>query len=236
MADSAPAILQVEVKSAARLEPARSVGVAPGMARLYVEARPVAALTGVGPGVPLVRYLVDVPLDARGKVANLKKQMALIFVRPTATEGELQLLAPDAQWAWSPELDARVRGVLAELARPGAPGRITGVSVALYQPGNLAGEGETQFFLNTASGVPASITVRHAPGAAPTWNASFSEVVDASGKPPAHDSLPWYRLACSLPARLPAKANVGENQPERDQAIADYAMVLRDLGPCAHGG
>ncbi|WP_201742538.1 hypothetical protein [Novosphingobium ovatum] len=236
MAESAPLILIAEIKSLRAVDQGVP-GAQPGMALSYVTAIPREALRGITPGTALVEYLAYVPLDARGRLPNLRKQAVVLFARPVpgAITGEIarvQLMTPGAQWLWSAELDKRLRGVLSDLGTPGAPATVTGVSEAIYQPGTLAGEGETQLFLSTAGGAPASITVRHRPGAAPAWSVSFSEVVDMDGKPPAKDTLAWYRLACSLPERLPDAAQVSPDGDARLQAMRDYLLVRADLGPC----
>jgi hypothetical protein len=110
--------------------------------------------------------------------------------------------------------------------------RLTGVTQALYEPGNLVGEGETQLFLSTGTGQPATITVQHRPNRPTNWSVSFSEVVNAQGRPPAPETLAWFRLACGLPRALPVGVNVSDNNEDRIQAALDYANVLRDLGPC----
>ena len=46
----------------------------------------------------------------------------------------------------------------------------------------------------------------------------------ASGAP-ARDSLAWYRLACFLPAGLPASANIAEGQAERVAAARDELLA-----------
>jgi hypothetical protein len=122
--------------------------------------------------------------------------------------------------------------VLSELLAPDAPRRVAKVQEAIYVPGNLAGEGETQMFLATSDGEPASITVTHKAGEPRRWSVSFSEVVEASGTPPAHGTLAWYRLACFLPATLAPSANVSASAEDKAQAGADYAFVLAELGPC----
>ncbi len=233
LAESSPLILRAQVRDVIRVEPARSGNVAPGAARIYVEAHGDATLAGQMPVAPTLRYLADVRLDARGKVPPLKKQEVLIFARPSAAGGgELQLVGPDTQWIWDAVTEQRIRDILAEIAAPTAPPHITGISMALYQPGTLAGEGETQIFLGTRSGAPASIIVEHKAGQSARWGVSFTEVVNAAGGAPAHDTLAWYRLACALPDMLPAAADVGEKQDAKDQAVADYLLVRRDLGPC----
>ena len=219
--ERAPLVLGVEVRKVAQVEPERAKNVATGWARVYVEARPLIALQGRMPPVDTLSYLADVRRDARGKVPALTKRDMLLLARPVPGHLEVvQLVAPDAQLPWDRlagdggGLEARVRAILAALQAPDAPTRITGVREASYVPGALVGEGETQIFLTTTDNSPAAISVVHrpvdpagqpadTPGApAVSWSVSFSEVVDASGRPPAHDTLAWYRLACFLPGRL----------------------------------
>jgi hypothetical protein len=61
---------------------------------------------------------------------------------------------------------------------------------------------------------------------------SWSEIVDQSARPPEKNTLEWYRLACSLPATLPASAVLSSDPRVRTEAERDYALVMRDLGPC----
>ncbi|WP_343061193.1 hypothetical protein [Novosphingobium flavum] len=233
LSDNAPTILRAQVRSVAVVEPARAPGVRPGWARLYVEARTVALLTGAPLTGDSLRYQADVPLDPKGKVPRLIKREVILFARTVpARPGELQLVAPDAQVLWSPEGEARLRGVLDELLGAGAPGRLRGVQEAIFVPGNLVGEGETQMFLAMANGEPASISVVHAPNQPRRWSVSFSEVVDSTGAPPRADTLAWYRLACFLPRRLDPAVNVSATGEDKAQAGADYAWVLEQLGPC----
>ena len=238
-------IVRAVVRKEAPVEPERSPGLRPGFVRLYLEAAPVGALVGQLPPVAVVHYLADVPLAADGQPPKLKRQEVLLFAHaptgdaanpppgaPPAKAMDIQLVAPDAQLAWEPAVEARTAAIFQELIAPGAPPAVSGVREAIYVPGTLAGEGETQIFLAMAGGTPASISVEHAPGKPAAWSASFSEVVDPSGRPPAPDTLAWYRLACGLPPALPDGANVSEGDASRAQAAADYAAVLAGLGPC----
>jgi len=233
LADSAPLVIHARVAKMLRVEDERAPGLKPGMARFYVQASTVALLAGrTGLGESLA-YLVDLPLDARGKAPNLKKQDVLLFARPVAGRaGELQLVSPGAQARWSEALDVRIRGVLQALVSPDAPAKVTGVREMLYVPGTLAGQGETQIFLTTQDGSAASLTVRHQPGAPAAWGASFSELVADVNRPPRPETLEWYRLACFLPNVPPPGANVSEGFAARQQAEADYRMVLGELGVC----
>ena len=231
LADAAPLVVRVSPRKIARLEPARAPGLKPGRARLYIEAKTEALVAGQASLGEVLRYLVDVPLDAKGKPANLKKKSVVLFAR-LGRPGELQLVSPDAQLIWDPVLDVRLRGILGELLAPGAPQRITGVREAIHVGGNLAGEGETQIFLATANDEPAAITVNRSPGQPPRWSVSFSEVLEQSGKVPPRDTLAWYRLACFLAPELPVGATESGSAADRAMAADDYRYVLRQLGPC----
>lgn len=232
LATAAPLVARVQVRDAARLNPAQAVGVRPGMARVFIKARTRALLSGEPVGESL-RYLVDVPLDAKGKLPKLEKREALVFARPVSGRpGELQLVTPDAQIPWTPETEGSVRAILGELLAPGAPPAIAGVREALHVPGNLLGEGETQIFLSTRSGDPVSISVLRRPNLAPAWGVAFGEIVDQAARPPARETLAWYRLACFLPPALPAAAILSGQGEARLRAAEDYRFVRTELGAC----
>ena len=232
LADSAALVIRASPRKVVQVEPERAHGLRPGWGRFYVEAKTEALLAGSAPLGEALRYLVDLPLDAKGKAPKFKKKSVVLFARLVpGRPGELQLVAPDAQLLWDPALEGRIAGVLRELFAPGAPQRISGVREAVHVAGNLAGEGETQIFLTSSNGEPAAITVSRRPGSAPRWGVSFSELV-ALDTVPARDSLGWYRLACFLPGGLLAGANVSDSIADRSAAARDYAFVLGQLGPC----
>jgi hypothetical protein len=233
LADGAPLVIKAQVRKLAPVDPLRARGVRSGWGRFYIEAKTEALVAGTVPIGEALRYLVDLPLDPKGNPPKLKKQSVVLFARTVAGRpGELQLVAPDAQLRWDAALDAKLRSVLGELLAPGAPGKVLGVREAIYVPGNLAGESETQLFLAMANGEPAALTVSRHPGQPPRWSVSFSEVVGAGGKAPAHETLAWYRLACFLPPLLPAGANVSDDPVDRAAAGQDYRFVMTELGTC----
>ena len=233
MSDSAHLVLRAQVLKLVRVKDQRAPGLRPGYGRFYVKARTRTLLTGNVPLGESLQYLVDLPLDERGKPPKLKKQDVLLFARAVpGRPGELQLISPDAQLIWDEMTEARLRSILTELVSDDAPARITGVREIIYVPGNLAGAGETQIFLSTADNSAASITVRHTSGMPPRWGVSFSELMADVGNPPARDTLAWYRLACFLPDAPPSRANHSETASARAQAAADYRMVLGELGAC----
>lgn len=233
LADSAPLVVRARLRKLVRVEDARMRPASPGTARFYVQGETRTLITGGSPIGQAFAYLVDLPVDAKGRPIARKKDEVILFARPVAGRpGELQLVRPGAQIAWSQATEARLRTIITALLATDAPARITGVREIIHVPGTLAGEGETQIFLNTAGNSAASITVRRQPGRPPQWGASFSELVAELGSPPARETLEWYRLACALPANPPAEANMSEGATARAQAEADYRFVLEALGRC----
>jgi hypothetical protein len=77
-----------------------------------------------------------------------------------------------------------------------------------------------------------TIAVRHMPGQPETWGVSLSELTGGDLHPPSKDTLEWYNLACFLPVSPPQSAYVSGTFPSKQQAYADYRMVLAALGPC----
>lgn len=232
LALSSPVVARATIVKQIRLKPEQSPGVSPGFVRLYIEAQTVALLVGPELGESL-RFLADVPLDAKGKLPKLVKTQVLLFGNVVAGKpGELQLTASDTMFAWNGDLDGRMRAILTALVSPDAPPRITGLREALHVRGNLAGEGETQFFFSTDSGKPVSISVVRRPGEPSRWGVSFSEIVDQAAEPPAPDTLAWYRLACSMPPSVPDRAAISASAADKRIADEDYALVIAQLGPC----
>lgn len=232
LALAAPVIADARVRSATRLKGADAAGVPAGSARLYVEADVTALIRGAGGLPPRVGYVLDVRVDARGKPPSLKKARVLLFARPATVAGQLQLVAPDAQLAWSPNADARVRAIAGEALGAAAPPRITGVGNAFHVAGALPGEGETQVFLQTADSRPVSLSVLRRPGERPRWAVALSEIVDEAAAPPARDTLLWYRLACTLPPTLPERSTAGIAPDDAAKAGEDYRFVVAQLGAC----
>ncbi len=234
LSDAADLVIRAQIRRQTTLKPERAPGLASGFARLYIEAGTVAVIAGrTGAGASLT-YLVDVPLDAKGKVPKLKKREFLLFADQVAGRaGEVQLVAPGAHLAYTPLLEARLRPILTELYAADGPPRITGVSDALAVAGTLTGESETQIFLATDNGSPVSLTILRRPGQRVQWGVSWGEIIDSAARPPAPDTLRWYRLACSLPPQLPSNANLAREPKARRLAASDYAYVVSQLGPCA---
>ena len=230
---AAPSVIDATIRSAERLKPAESIGLAPGFARFDVTADVRAQIRGGESLPPRINYLVDLPLDARGKPPRLKGLRVLLFAATVpARPGQVQLIGKRGQQAWTPAFDARLREIARALVAPDAPPEITGIGNAFHVPGSLPGEGETQIFLTTKDGRPVSLSVIRHPGETPRWAVALSEIVDEAAAPPARDTLLWYRLACFLPARLPDAAVKAMGAEDAAGARTDYQFVLQQLGRC----
>ncbi len=234
LALAAPVVADAAIRDAVRISGAEAVGLQPGLARYYVTADVTALIRGPA-GLPArLSWLVDLPLDPRGKaVAPRKKSRVLVFARPLpARPAMLQLIALDAQRAWTPDSDQTVRAVLTEAMGSTPPPVVTGVGKVFFVPGALPGEGETQIFLLTANNRPVSLSVVTDAAGQKRWTVALNEVVDAASPPPPRDTLLWYRLACSLPATLPPGSVVADDAGNMARARDDYGHVIRELGRC----
>jgi hypothetical protein len=233
LSEAAKVIAVVTVKNQVAVPAERAPGLQPGRARLYLETQTQRVLKSPSALGESVRYLADVPLNAKGKPPKLRKQTFLVFADPVpGRAAELQLVAPDAQLPADPALEERVRTVIGQLVARDAPPRVTGVHDVISVAGNLAGESETQMFVDTVTGAPASLTVVRRPNMEPSWGVSWSEIVDQAARPPERGTIAWYRLACSLPRSLPASAFLQADSAGRNRAEADYRFILDQLGPC----
>jgi hypothetical protein len=235
LATGAPVVAHVRVRGAERLDAELAPNVPAGHRRFLVEADVVALIRGAGGIDGRVTYLVDLPDDSRGRSAQLRRRSEWLAIarRVPNRPAELQLAAPDAQIPYTPETAQRLRDILRDASAPNAPARITGIGRAFHVPGNLPGESETQFFLQTANERPISLSVLRRPGEQPRWAVALSEMVDEAAAPPAPDTLLWYRLACTLPQRLPGDVLRDSGADEARAIQADYRLVIEGLGPCA---
>lgn len=229
-------VLDATIRSAARIPPAEATGLAAGHVRFYVAADVGALIRATGPLPARVGYLVDVPFDPRGRAPNLKRQRVIAFARAVAGRpDQVQLLTPDAQFAWTPALDQRVRGVVRDVLAADAPPAVTGIGNAFHVPGTLPGEGETQIFLKTSDGNPVSLLILRRPGEAKRWALSLGDIIDEAGGAPQRDTLAWYRLACGLPEALPETSMQAQDDENSAIAREDYDFVRQQLGRCDDG-
>ena len=228
-----PLIVDATIKSAAKIAPEQSVGVPANMQRMLVEADVLALIRGQGGVTPRVKFLLDLPKDARGKVPKLKKQRLFLLGSTVAGRpGEIRLSRPNALIQWSAANDVLVRAITQEAVQIDAPQRITGIASAFYSAGTVLGEGETQVFLKTEKDQPMSLSVLSRPGQDKRWAISTAEVIDESATAPLRHTLLWYRLACGLPRDLNAELVEAAESDNAARAQADYKFVINALGPC----
>ena len=231
----APVVAHLRIRGADRLSEREASTVRPGFTRFEIDAEVVALIRGTA-GLPArVRYLVDLPNDSRGRPPRISRRSEiLVFATRVATRpDELRLVTADAQIPWSVSSAELLRGIVREASAADPAPRITGIGRAFSVPGNLPGERETQFFLLTADQRPISLSVLRRPGERVRWSVALGEIVDEGAEPPQPNTLLWYRLACTLPSRLPADS-LSEATPEERPAIeADYRVIREGLGPCA---
>lgn len=229
----APLVVDATISSTTRIKGAEAADVPPGFVRYYVEADVAALIRGPGAVPPRLGYVLDAPLGPGGRQPRYKKSRVLLFARPVGgSASQVQLVGPQAQRAWSPELDALTRRIAGEVLAADAPPVVTGVGNAFHVPGSLPGEGETQVFLTTQDNRPVSLNILRRPGEQPRWAVALSEIVDDAAGPPQRDTLLWYRLACSMPRQLPARSTQALEPADAAVAQEDYRFVLEQLGPC----
>ena len=235
LASAADVVMRVAVEDQATVKAERAPGLQQGMARLYLETATEAVLGAPRQVRESNAFLVDMPLTSRGKAPKLKDMRYLIFADfVDSRPGELQLVRPGAMMVADAELEQRAATVLQQLADARGIGPLpTGIRDVISIQGNLAGESETQMFVETGTGTPVSLSVIRRPGMAPEWGVSWSEIVDQSASSPQVDTLDWYRLACFLPRELDRGAFLQDDPASRSRAMEDYDFVLNSLGTCA---
>jgi hypothetical protein len=229
----APLIVDMTVRNVQKLSAEQSVGIPTSLERVLVEADVMALIRGEGGITPRIRFLLDVPKNAKGKIPKLQKQRMYLFGRQvTGRPGEVQLARPNALALYSTTNDALVRAITKEAVQANAPRRITSVSGAFHSAGTVLGEGETQIFLKTDNDQPLSLTILSRPSQQKKWAVSTAEIIDASATAPQRFTLLWYRLACDLPRSLLSDRVEGASNADITRAQADYKFVIESLGPC----
>lgn len=226
-------IAGVTVTKAQRLRGELAPGLAPGHARFLVQAATAMLLRGADGMAGAISYIVDLPLDAKGKAPKLKKaRFLLIADRVAGRPQEVRLTSPYSQLAWTQPNESRLRAILTEATARNAPPPVTGIGNAFFVPGAIPGESESQIFLTTPDNRPISLSILRRPGEQPQWAVALSEMIDENARAPTPDTLLWYRLACFLPARLPGRAIAALSESDASAVRADYKLVIDQLGPC----
>ncbi len=229
---ASPAIAVIAVRKMTAVPAERAPGLGPGRQRFLVAADTLSLIRSNDVLARQSSFLLDLPAQPKGKPPKWAKRSFLLFGRVEDRVDYFQLLSSDAIVPWSADNEAFVRKVAGELRASDAAPAIEGVDSVFHVTGAIAGEGETQIFLTTADGSPISLSVIRKPDEQPHFGVSLGEVVDDAAALPERDTPLWYRLACFLPARIPAKALEGQQEGEAAAAAKDYAEFLKAIAPC----
>jgi hypothetical protein len=229
----APLIVDAQVKKVTKVPAEQAVGVPANLQRMLIEADVLALIRGNDGIAAKVRFLLDVPKDAKGKIPKLKKQRYFLMGSKAAgLPGTIKLSRPDALIEWSAGNDAMLRAITKEAVVIDAPQAITGLTSAFHSPGTVIGAGETQIFVQAKGNQIYSLSIFSQPGEPKRWAVSTGEVIDESASAPQKNSLLWYRLACGLPRALDARLIETAEQENVAKAQADYRFVIDSLGSC----
>lgn len=228
-----PLIVDATIKTATKIPVEQAIGVPANLQRMLIVADVSALVRGNDGIAGQVRFLLDVPKDAKGKIPKLKKQRYfLLGSKAAGLPGTVRLSRPDALVEYSIGNDAMLRAITKEAVVIDAPQPIIGLTSAFHSAGTILGEGETQIFVEAKGNQIYSLSVFSQPGAPKRWAVSTGEVIDESASAPAKNTLLWYRLACGLPQALDAKLVESPEADSPSKAQADYRFILSSLGPC----
>ncbi len=198
--------------------------------RLLVTAAVSNVLVAPGAMGGTLQWLWDAPVDARGRPPAAKGLDVIAFVEAPGPGGATRLATRRGQQPYELALADRVRAIVSE-ARTGDVPVIRSVSNGFRADGTVPGESESQFFLTTADGKPATLVVQNRPGEMRRVLVAQGDIIDESARRVAPETLLWYRLACFLPRTLPAAAGAA------DPALAkDWRDAMASLGPCGKTG
>jgi hypothetical protein len=226
LALAAPLIVRATITRASATNGRDAGQPPPGRTRLAVTATVSNPLLAPGTIGATLSFLWDAPAGPRGKAPNVKGMEILAFLGRSDANGATRLMSRRAVQPWDPALADQVRAILAE-NRSGAVPVVTGVSNGFRVDGTVPGESESQFFLTSADGKPVTLVVQNRPGEVRRVLVARGDIIDESAERVRPATLLWYRLACFLPASLPAAAG------GTDQALArDWKDALASLGPC----
>jgi hypothetical protein len=232
LASKAEIIVSVRPRSLVQLTPKAQANSADSQQRVYVEADPLTLIRGSATLPKRMSFVLDLPGGDEAR-KGFKNRPVILFGRFADDVSRLQLVSSKAMLPFSPATEAKVRGIVEELQRTDAPSAVTGIAEAFHVAGSVAGESETQVFLNTANGRPVSLSIIRRPDVAPAFGVALGEIVDEAASVPKRDTLLWYRLSCALPASLPDAAVAKLEAADASAAQGDYKAFLEQLGPCA---
>jgi hypothetical protein len=227
-----PAIASVRAKSVTLIPRERATGLAPENNRFLIAAETMSLIRGNDVLSRDVSFLIDLPSAQYPKAPKWKKRPFLLFGSVSDRVDFFQLSSSNAIFAWSVDVEAMVRRVAGQFAAADVPPAISDINSAFHVQGTVQGEGETQIFLQTAKGSQVSLSIVRRPDEQPQFGAALGEVVDQAASLPEADTPLWYRLACGLPAQLPASALDGQDAAQASAANRDYKAFIDAMAPC----
>ncbi|NJM49476.1 MAG: hypothetical protein HC843_00015 [Sphingomonadales bacterium] len=228
-----PMIVDASVKKVQKLSAEQSAGVPQNIQRAVVTADINTLIRGTKGVAGQVRFLLDIPKDARGKIPKLKKQRFFLLGKSVNGRPDMiQLSRSDALISYSEANNGLLRAITQESVKLDAAPEVLGIASAFYSPGTVIGEGISQIFLRAAGNQPFSISVASRPGQQRIWSVSTSELIEEGAQTPRRNTLLWYRLACGLPRNLDASLIQAAGDGNAAKAQADYQYVINALGPC----
>ena len=228
-----PLIVDASVKKVTKIPAEQAIGVPANLQRMLIVADVSALVRGNDGVAGQVRFLLDVPKDAKGKIPKLnKRRFFLLGNKATGLPGTIRLSRPDAIVEYSVSNNAMLRAMTKEAVIIDAPQPIVAIASAFHNPGTILGEGETQIFVEAKGNQIYSLSVFSQPGSPKRWAVSTGEVIDESAGAPPKNTLLWYRLACGLPQSLDAKLVESPEADSAAKAQTDYRFIIASLGPC----
>ncbi len=223
---AAPVVVRATAIRDERLNPRDAAGLAPGMARFLVTATTTTAIAAPGDVPPRLTYLIDRPLDARGKPPKPAVRDVLLFLRPGTDAGQYALIDAHGEVPWTASAEAAVHNVLADNRRGTVP-VVTGIASAFRVPGAVPGEAESQFFLSTRER-QAGVARRPDPpgrGAAAVGRARRRHRRCRGRRC-------RRRRCCGTASPAPCRAALPPGLGAAADVAGDYRFVRDSLGPC----
>jgi hypothetical protein len=143
-----PLIIDGQIRKITKVPAEQAIGVPANVQRMLIEANVMALVRGNEGVSEQVRFLLDVPKNAKGKIPKLKKQRYFMMgSKVSGKPGTIKLSRPDALIEWSAGNDALLRAITKEAVIVDAPQAIVGLTSAFHSPGTVIGAGETQIFV-----------------------------------------------------------------------------------------
>jgi hypothetical protein len=242
LADASPLILKVRIRSVRTVELPAPEGSKTRVRYQMVNATTLSLIRGTNGIAPQVAFMVAAPpkakMAAESALAPVRLRAGgtmLLFARPAARAGQIQLVSRHAAQPWSEALETTTRAITARAAWRQCRARDRGGGATLFTFRVRSREKARRRYSSRRPPAPRYPSPsRIAPGETARWGVSLGEIVDETAFAPAPGSLLWYRLACSLPPTLPDISVRTLPLLDAESARRDYRFVIESLGSCGH--